>query len=1072
MVRSRILLLVMACLAGDVSSTEAQYFGRNKVQYDTFEFKTLKTEHFDIYYYEEERVLANHVARMAERWYARLTRALDHHLSSRQPLVLYASHPDFEQTNVVSGLMGESTGGVTESLRRRIVLPAGASLAETDHVVGHELVHAFQYDIGTGNMQRMALLPLWFVEGMAEYLSIGPNDPHTAMWMRDAVLSERLPTIKQLQDSKYFPYRYGQALWAYLGSRFGDDVVGNAMYSGMTGDAVGAIETVTGVDEKTLSKDWHDALRKLYATAARGAQSPDAIGVPLITKEVDGGELNIAPAISPDGSQIVFLSEKNLVSIDMFLADAATGEVTRKLIETSADPHFDSLQFINSAGSWDARGTRFVVGAIRRGRPYLAILDIARGGRIEREIPFDQLGEIYHPTWSPDGRRIAFSAIAGGVSDLYIYDLGDRSGEDRSGDDRKNEDRKNSDPSSTSSMPGLQKLTSDAYADLQPAWSPDGKTIAFVTDRYTTNLERLEYKAYRLATIDVATREMRELPAVPPIGRLAAKHIVPQWSGDGASLFFLSDASGITNIYRLTLASGEIAQLTDIATGVTGLTHLSPSLSVAAATGRIAFSAFRAGRYGVYTIDSGLKMTAVTPRVPAPGVSASAASTVGSGVSDRSAALGLPETPTAAQSTPLVPSMLAPPRPGGEVVRLLENSTLGLPPPSEFPAEEYDSKLKLDYVGQPYVNAGVNRFGSFVGGGVSFVMSDMLGDRTLGAVVQIQGEFDTFGGQLSYINRRSRFNWGLVAEQIPYITGRFRQSLDTIGDEPVVRESIERFNQIHRQAAGVVAYPLSRSQRLEFTGGLHQISFNRRIDEQVYSLATGRILSEERRDLPAPGSITLAETNAALVFDTSIYGATSPILGRRYRLEVSPTFGDLPYTSLLVDFRQYVMPFKPVTVAARFLHYGRYGSAAEDVRLTPLYLGYPHLIRGYDFGSFHASECVANGQSSCPAFDRLIGSRLLIANAEVRFPLLGLFKREFVYGPVPLEGVIFGDAGVAWTRDDNPTFADGTRDVVRSVGAGVRVNAFGFAVVEFDAVRPLDRPGRGWMFAFSFSPGF
>ncbi len=139
-----------------------------------------------------------------------------------------------------------------------------------------------------------------------------------------------------------------------------------------------------------------------------------------------------------------------------------------------------------------------------------------------------------------------------------------------------------------------------------------------MTDRFTTNLKTLEYKAYRLATIDVATREMRELPAVPPIGKLAAKHIVPQWSGDGSTLFFLSDASGITNIYRLTVASGEIAQLTDISTGVTGITHLSPSLSVASATGRIAFSAFRAGEYGVYTIDEGLKMTAVTPRVATP----------------------------------------------------------------------------------------------------------------------------------------------------------------------------------------------------------------------------------------------------------------------------------------------------------------------------------------------------------------------------------------------------------------------------------------------------------------------
>ena len=65
----------------------------------------------------------------------------------RQPLVLYASHPDFEQTNVVGGMIGEGTGGVTEGLKRRVVLPLAGTLAETDHVLGHELVHAFQYDI-------------------------------------------------------------------------------------------------------------------------------------------------------------------------------------------------------------------------------------------------------------------------------------------------------------------------------------------------------------------------------------------------------------------------------------------------------------------------------------------------------------------------------------------------------------------------------------------------------------------------------------------------------------------------------------------------------------------------------------------------------------------------------------------------------------------------------------------------------------------------------------------------------------------------------------------------------------
>ena len=171
---------------------EAQHFGRNKVHYKEFQFEVLKTNHFDVYFYEEERANAERVGRMAERWYARLSSIFEHQIQTRQPLVLYASHPDFEQTNVVGGMIGEGTGGVTEGLKRRVVLPLAGTLAETDHVLGHELVHAFQYDIsaqrapGGGSAGGIEALPLWFVEGLAEYLSIGPVDPHTAMWLRDA----------------------------------------------------------------------------------------------------------------------------------------------------------------------------------------------------------------------------------------------------------------------------------------------------------------------------------------------------------------------------------------------------------------------------------------------------------------------------------------------------------------------------------------------------------------------------------------------------------------------------------------------------------------------------------------------------------------------------------------------------------------------------------------------------------------------------------------------------------------------------------------------------------------------
>src|SRR5215212_80832 len=164
------------------ASAQMGYFGQNKVQYETFKFRILKTDHFDIYYYVEEETAARMAGRMAERWYARLSAVLTHELRGRQALVLYGSGSQFRQTNVVEGDLGEGTGGVTEAYKRRIVLPFAGPIQATDHVLGHELVHAFQYDITNTNASSGAggalSQPLWFIEGMAEYLSIGPVDPH------------------------------------------------------------------------------------------------------------------------------------------------------------------------------------------------------------------------------------------------------------------------------------------------------------------------------------------------------------------------------------------------------------------------------------------------------------------------------------------------------------------------------------------------------------------------------------------------------------------------------------------------------------------------------------------------------------------------------------------------------------------------------------------------------------------------------------------------------------------------------------------------------------------------------
>ena len=200
----RTFVAALAALAlGGATPLAAQYFGQNKVQYRTFDFKVIQTEHFEVYFYDQERAAALDAARIAERAYARLSRVLHHQFQSRKPIILYASQSDFQQTNAIGGEISEATGGVTEFFKHRMVLPFTGSYAELEHVMQHEMVHQFQYDVfshgragaGVGTIISVNP-PLWFMEGMAEYLSIGPIDPHTAMWLRDASLEGHLPTIR------------------------------------------------------------------------------------------------------------------------------------------------------------------------------------------------------------------------------------------------------------------------------------------------------------------------------------------------------------------------------------------------------------------------------------------------------------------------------------------------------------------------------------------------------------------------------------------------------------------------------------------------------------------------------------------------------------------------------------------------------------------------------------------------------------------------------------------------------------------------------------------------------------
>src|SRR5690606_26180632 len=326
-----------------------------------------------------------------------------------------ANHPEFQQTTTVQGEIGVGTGGVTEAFKTRVVMPVMQINHQTRHVLGHELVHAFQYRVlmeggDSTRLENIGNIPLWMVEGMAEYFSIGKKDAFTAMWMRDAYLNNDIPSLRAMTENqnRYFPYRFGQAFWSYIGSTYGDTVImplfkATAMYGYEM-----AVRRVFGYDAQTLSNLWRTSLENAYRRL-----NVDTGTVPvgrLLIGPKNSGQMNVSPAISPDGKHIAFLSEKNLFSIDLFLADAETGGNIRKLSSKLTNEDIDEYSFIESSGAFSPDSRKFAFSVFSRGKSKLMVVDVETGKELLLEAMGD-ISEFANIAWSPDGETVAFSGL-------------------------------------------------------------------------------------------------------------------------------------------------------------------------------------------------------------------------------------------------------------------------------------------------------------------------------------------------------------------------------------------------------------------------------------------------------------------------------------------------------------------------------------------------------------------------------------------------------------------------------------------------------------------------------------
>jgi len=1064
----------------------AQYFGRNKVQYRAFDFQIIRTEHFDVYYYEQERAAALDAARMVERSYARLSRILQHEFRERKPLIVYASHTDFQQTNALAGFLDESTGGVTEAMKSRMILPFTGSYADFDHVLTHELVHGFQYDVifRRGVMNEASpftmRLPLWFMEGMAEYLSIGRIDAHTVSWLRDAVLNGYLRSIDEMSmRDDYLSYRFGQSLWAYIGSKWGDEVVGILLQKAPRIGIERAFESTLGIPLADLNAEWQASVRSTYLAQVTEFDTPDRFATRLSTHAKLSDPWYLSPAISPDGNSMVYLSQQDGFSFDLWLGDARTGRARRRLVESARSGNIESLRYMNSAAAFSHDG-RFVAFASKAGgQDVLNIYDIERDDVIRR-LEFDLSG-ISTPSWSPDGSRIVFTGLDGGISDLFVTNL---DGE-------------------------LTRLTSDRYADLLPSWSPDGRTIAFTTDRTGTDLDVLVYGNMRIALLDVDTRTVEVLPQQD-----AGKNINPVWSPDSRNLIWVGDQTETNNLYLYELDTRTLSRISDVLSGVIAVTPLSPVLSWSSRSGRLLFTYFENAGYNTYAVEDPLALPRVAVSGP-PVVAASGNDTAqaGAATSPAADARAEPEYVRPAFVSSYYRAAdgsfrVSAERPAGaveapapvSVIALLDSAAFALPDTTAFEMLDYKAKLTADAIGRPTVGTEVGGYyGNGVYGGSYISLSDMLGNHNMLVSGSINGSLSdaSFYGGYSYL--RTRANFGAALWQVPlyrYLGGGYFP-LQIRDEERMVAANVFLRDVIRGGQVGV-SYPFSMYRRAELN--VTGVSYSSNVLYRGVDLNT---FEPVEIDMETSGFRYL-QPELALVFDNSDFGWTGPVAGRRYRAHVSRTFGDLAYTEGLVDFRNYLNWKQKVVLATRFTALTRMGG---DASRFGLFWGGAYYVRGYDYNSFepNGAECVGSRElgggpslSRCPVRDQLVGSSAAFMNAELRFPIITELQIGFLGAFPPVDAVAFFDGGLAWddhvcaaydyTRGSD--CADGqnhdvtvawdrqsgqdpflVREPLFSYGLGIRMNIF-YTILRIDYAWAVNRPRRDGMLSFSFGPSF